>query len=83
MRRFLGWQARYDEARTSLGRNRSICGLGRDGRFLTIATTVLMRRFLGWQARYGETQRNFHESSGAPCPNEPGNKTCAEANLAA
>ncbi|MFK5281720.1 hypothetical protein ACI3PL_19385, partial [Lacticaseibacillus paracasei] len=37
-------------------RNRSISGLGCDGRVLTIVPKVLMCRFLGWRARFSRAR---------------------------
>ena len=42
-------------ARAGAVRDRSISGLGRDGRALTIAPKVLIRRSLRLGARYGES----------------------------
>ncbi len=42
-------------ARAGAVRDRSISGLGRDGRALAIATKVLIRRSLRRGARYGES----------------------------
>ena len=68
-RRFLGWGARYGEARAGAIRSRSVSGLKRDGPGLAIALKVLTRRFLGWGARYGERviERNV---SSLNCPNQ-------------